>query len=554
MLIKHGASVTESQWAGLEWDEKVKDSEPKSEISRAAPKKADDGGMQPMDESEDQRKSAAAAAPKTTAAAASSIAASAVSSSSVHPLIRGLDTSVYRSYGHHEERRWGLTEGLLIEACQYKGESNQAACKRLLFQHSLQEAVDADPYGDVDEVKRLVQLWLDAEKSGARMFPLCYRADAFCLSPLQIAIAYEQDDKPCDNIILCELLRLPHSFHVQSASDVYMASQRAIEVENFEGLQMLLKAGCDVNCRDVVTGRACLHVAVCELPEEKIRHGDTEPSRLSDAELQQHCQMLLDAGAQLLLTDSDGNNVYHLLAFLGDSPHLFHFFLQKLKESGQVAALRGINHAGNTPMHYVMASEFEDDTDVKNLIYLSRFDKEVNEPTNNLGHTPLQQFAGRTSDEHIDAISKALRIPREQLLAIRHPTRPKVGLHVAGLDATQGFEDPNVKVPMLSEYEVNESDFHIYKYIESHQPTSKETQAFCEAMITPPTKAEAEAVRGGEMDDAADLPAMAARQMRMRLADVKEDTTNYERIQLKALEVRFTPEKGWGQRQLALAA
>jgi len=144
---------------------------------------------------------------------------------------------VYAATGRLDERKWGLAEGLLVEACQYDGESDEAACKRLLFQQQLLFAVEADPAGDLAAVMRLVEQWLEAEEAGYRMRPLCFRWDAFRLTPLSTACCYD----PTSNDILAQLLRLPHSFHVQPARTEYPALHQSLCAQNLEGMKMLIR-------------------------------------------------------------------------------------------------------------------------------------------------------------------------------------------------------------------------------------------------------------------------------------------------------------------------
>lgn len=153
-----------------------------------------------------------------------------------HRLSRGLDSGVYASEGHLDDRKWGLRDGLLVEACQYAGESASAACKRLLFQQRLAAAVDAEPSGDLGAVTGLVGQWRRAELAGRRLRPLCYRWDTARRSPLPTAACYE----PTDNAILAQLLSLPHCFHVQPASAEFPTLHQAVCAQNKEGIEMLL--------------------------------------------------------------------------------------------------------------------------------------------------------------------------------------------------------------------------------------------------------------------------------------------------------------------------
>lgn len=168
-----------------------------------------------------------------------------------HRLSRGLDSGVYASEGHLDDRKWGLRDGLLVEACQYAGESASAACKRLLFQQRLAAAVDAEPSGDLGAVTGLVGQWRRAELAGRRLRPLCYRWDTARRSPLPTAACYE----PTDNAILAQLLSLPHCFHVQPASAEFPTLHQAVCAQNKEGIEMLLDGPTHAHARRQAAGR-----------------------------------------------------------------------------------------------------------------------------------------------------------------------------------------------------------------------------------------------------------------------------------------------------------
>lgn len=130
-----------------------------------------------------------------------------------HPLIASFDSSLYASHDSSIiRRRWGLNEGLCVEANRFSDESDASAIKRLLFQRKLFQAVEDGDNGDIAEVRRLVTEWQPAYASGARMHPLCYRADSDWMAPLQTAVSYEKENVD----ILKLLLQLPHCYHIQS--------------------------------------------------------------------------------------------------------------------------------------------------------------------------------------------------------------------------------------------------------------------------------------------------------------------------------------------------
>ena len=207
LLLVHGASAPPELWEELQWD----------------------AGSEGKEEAE-----AAKAESDVDAAAATGAVDSP--SSGPHRLTRSLNSAVYASEGHLDDRKWGLRDALLVEACQYAGESDSAACKRLLFQQRLAAAVDAEPSGDLGTVTELVGQWRRAELAGRRLRPLCYRWDAFRRSPLATAACYE----PTNNAILAQLLSLPHCFHVQPASAEFPPLHQAVCVQNKEGVEMLL--------------------------------------------------------------------------------------------------------------------------------------------------------------------------------------------------------------------------------------------------------------------------------------------------------------------------
>ena len=73
----------------------------------------------------------------------------------------------------------GTRYRLLVDRNQYCNESDRAACKRILFQHRLLLATNADPYGDAARVRQLVNEWTAAYNSDSyEMFPLNYRGQS----------------------------------------------------------------------------------------------------------------------------------------------------------------------------------------------------------------------------------------------------------------------------------------------------------------------------------------------------------------------------------------
>ena len=511
LLLLHGASVGRDEWRKLQWDPIQPGQEPAAaNHSRANPI------SKPLHQ--------------TTAASPSNPSAPLMDQVRVHPLVAAIDSSVYVDAHFHDAQRYGCFfregademgqpivrgEGWCIESLRRKGygESKEAACKRLLFQHALLQAAEADPYGDADEVHRLVELWL-ADEPHSSMHPLCYRADGFWISPLQIAVAYDRADDEFDNAILFDLLRLPHSFHIQSASKEWTALTKAILANNREGADMMLKAGYNINQRDVATGRTAFFNAAVELPET---HQPEEVKSLLRFLVDEH-------DADVTLADDSENTIIHLFAFLGQLPSLIGFIAKRLGPAAMEALVERVNSAGSTAMHIALANAFEEGADgaadVEVVRQLSMHSARVDGPVNLAGHTPLHLFAGRSSDAHVPELARILQLSEHTLRAVRHPTRKVIGplQHVCN---TGAVENPPVELWSRYEHDRAEMQSTYFRYITQHRATDYPSQHFIEQTVLMPQ---------AHVDP---TPAYQADRFR---------------VPFESLQVRFVDGKGWGQR------
>lgn len=227
--------------------------------------------------------------------------------SSIHPLIRHLDPSVYSSCTRLIERRWGTADGLRIEACQFEEETSTAAIKRLLFQARLHAAVIAGEDGDLPRVKALVREWSAAyaDSTRLRMFPLAYRADAAYAHPLQEASSYVSDSV----LVLQKLLRLPFLLHVQVRRFQYAALPLAVVSCNLAAVDLLIRAGANVNLRDALNGKTALH-AIAEMrtmSDADAALADGEPLSAREATICRLTRDLLERGADPTIVDQAGN-------------------------------------------------------------------------------------------------------------------------------------------------------------------------------------------------------------------------------------------------------
>jgi hypothetical protein len=507
LLLVHGASVKANAWTELEWDDAT----------------GSDFG---------------------TASAGMASASSAPALPPVHSLLRGFDSSVYADVdGRHHERRWGRAEGMRIDQCSFEGESDEAAIKRLLFQRSLLAAVEAEPTGDLARARQLVDQWQKAFASGKRMYPVCYRWDAFRHSPLTVAVQYDHDSTDGvghavnDNSMLELLLTLPHALHVQSAACEYPALHMAVSTGNMSGAKLLLQAGFHPDARDLVTGCTALHAL---LKESIVTADDPECDKLYE-----HCRMLLNAKADIHAHDNKGNSIWHYLAWLHWPTQLVCRLLQRAFKKGQRDKLFQANHAGNTPLHYwIERLSKTSGTDAGAEIVMLQIYAAVRELPQALqirnhtctsssclrhcsceGQTPLQLWSNST-DVTAANLAKALHTTVNELRRLRQPTREQVQTApvIVCPDVTHGVEA--MRVPMLSAFEMHDSDFPVFRYVHQHKPCGAAAKVFCAAL---------DRFSSGQSNAA-----------ERRVYGFAGADTAPARMSVDMFDVRFTPDKGWG--------
>lgn len=438
MLLLHGASVAVKNKAGqtpfdmVEWDAQAAGG------PAAAPAAA---AMVDVDE---EAKSAAA----TTSAASSSAAAAASSSSAAAPASA---SSIYASQGHALERRWGTHEGLRIDQCSYEGESDSAAIKRLLFQAQLFHAVNEGDFGKLDKVKELVTQWKQAEHKGKRMFPLVYRSDVAWHHPLRVCVAYENGD----TAILSELLRLPINLHIQSAIPAPHALHEACAVEFPTAREKLIKAGCDINLRDLRTGATALSFLFTTLPSTS-----ENPAAFNDR-LLTTARWLTSQGADPRVCTDQGNDALSFLVFKPEPLRLsiLQHLISVVREKDPKWIREHTNAYGSTLMHYALHQRFDAECDLAQLEALIAAGARVDGPENRAGQKPLQCFAG-LKGKHCGAALKLLKIaptPEQAKaaaeLAVHGAPRAKLAAHTLKMlvsDLSGG--EAAIKVHLKSEF------------------------------------------------------------------------------------------------------
>lgn len=313
---------------------------------------------------------------------------SAASTSHVHPLIAKFDSSIAASTGSAVARHWGTMESLRLESCMYVGESCDGAVKRLLFQQLLLDAVEADPVGDEKMVRGLVTLWRRTYNSGTPMFPLAYRHDAFYVSPLQTAVAYETTDTS----ILQHLLKLPFAFHVQPRVTDHAPMHRAAMCHNYAAMRLLQRAGYNINHRDSATGQTpLLTVVSLEEPTDDMTESQLDDDVITIA------KELCGAGADPTIPDDSGNDALTICVFLRRLA-LLQYLVSQITPDQVRQRLAATNKFGCTAMHYAFYRKLPlVDADVEILSYLISLGGRIEEPKNCCGRTPIQVWTGANS-------------------------------------------------------------------------------------------------------------------------------------------------------------
>lgn len=345
-----------------------------------------------------------------------------------HPMTARFDSNFYTATDSlaAAERAWGLREGLRLEQPSFVGETDAAAIKRLLFQAALMHAADSGDAGDLKMVKKLRVLWYKDQKAGKKMFPLAYRGDAFYMSPLQTAVAYEDTSTS----ILDELLRLPILLHVQSRATEFPALTRATFCHNFDALRHLIDAGYNINFRDSATGAT----AIVSQDERDTR--ETEGTHwmrdsllihlgtsaccsgsqnaavsngISLPDVLKFTSQLLELHADPFIPDHEGNCALTYCVFSG-----FPAVLKKLLAASMKDAIAKWLHTPNEygvyPMHYALNRQLPWNADGSAIVsMLISVGGDVDAPTSAAGLTPLQVWTGSGSAQYAEELAKVMK-------------------------------------------------------------------------------------------------------------------------------------------------
>jgi len=556
MLLLHGARIDIKNHAGTKVYDMVQ-----------WQTKEEKEGMNEQNEDDASHSSKASSGKKTTSTSKKGLPKTASSSSHPssihpHPLLASFDSSVYATPSSDvNARKWGLPEGMRIEHPSYEGESEEAAIKRLIFSQALFDAVDAGDNGNLDAVKRLVKEWLDAERSGRfKMYPLMYRADHAYNHPLHVAVSYEDDNVA----ILYELLKLPFAFHVQSAATNYPPLHAAAMNNNEAAVRALIDAGCNVNFRDVVTGKTpflCLIADVCPIIEQDDDDGDDgdDASALVAAEYRtqsnifQMMNLLTMNGSDLYARDDDGNNALHHIAHTGWKFKLLQTIRQKMKQHNRATEMANMqNQYGCTHMHFALAQPFNRPSHLKILRTLFNAGGTITEPRSIAGMTPLQCLAPNTPQQTLIEIADTVRMDVEELKrGMKHPREREIdgrSSFVVCTDICAGRESS--PIPMLSGgFVVTEHDMPIFRY-RTHLQPSDATRTFCETWNTMAKMTE-EYARERERSSRTPTEGWNERRvesvsLQQRLFGIEHLAPERKTIEPHMIDIRMTEWKGWG--------
>lgn len=332
------------------------------------------------------------------------------SPSSLHPLLIGRCSEPYTSLAKSANRCWGLHEGLLIEECRYKTETQDGAIKRLIFQQLLLNAVEEGKSGNLKKVQSLVDEWSQCyEQCRYDMFPLVYRGDAFFESPLQIAPAYSTNDE----IILTRLLRLPFLYHLQARCHEFAPLHQAVVAMNERAVALLITWGYNINHRDGMNGRTPL-IELCRLEFDETtiqgQHMANEQERM--------LHRLLVFKPTILLPDDDGNtSITYCIAHL--RINLLTKLLNKLTKRQKLFEFNRPNKYGSTPIHYLFYRRLpwsQRHLDIIALVYNEIGDLSLDTPLNHMGKSPIQvSTIGYADSNMIERLEEIIRVDRGAL-------------------------------------------------------------------------------------------------------------------------------------------
>lgn len=323
------------------------------------------------------------------------------------------------------------------------------------------------------------------------------------------------------------------------------------------------------------------------------------------------CRFLLDRGADPLLADDKGNSALHYACHLNDLLGPLRLFLRRLSAAGQQRRALQPNAFGNSALHYALQQPMEDAEDAAVIAALMRTEgaADAARQPNLMGLTPPQLFRpSATADPAVKRkVAALLGMTEAELLDASTPTRPRVDRRRVCPDVTQGQEAAPVE--MTSEFHVDGADILDFKVRTSARTDNMPAVAascvssaftrmlsvesfltatdlsdrstsplivrrarrvarsarfsdrsrstrFLAATAAAADETATEQPSGPNQSDASlsdthrslVCPCPPRAQVHQRVHRLSADTiTEKMLIPMDALEVRFTPEKGWGQ-------
>ena len=345
---------------------------------------------------------------------------------------------LYQSLTYVIERRWGTQEQLQLDCSRYKNETSEAAIKRLLFQRRLLFAVEAGDDGNLHGVQQLVKEWHKAAET-YEMFPLVYRGDTDVTHPMQVAVRYLSENLS----VLHELVKLPQLLHIQSRRFLFAALPLAALNGNFKAVDILLRAGWNINNRDIANGKTILHAIAQNdtIENDQTTFTECDSSYTTSSMLCEWTAKALVRGADPTIVDDNGNTPL-ITAVHHGQPELVSLYLQwnalnearsdptrsSIQSISKSSFLHHANIYGNTCLHYAFYMAFKSEqhfTCLKLLLSTNGW-SDVHLPKNKLNQSPLELFTAPESPFGQRVCREILKMKPQQVQLECHPPRKRV--------------------------------------------------------------------------------------------------------------------------------
>ncbi|KAK3688660.1 ankyrin repeat-containing domain protein [Podospora appendiculata] len=217
-------------------------------------------------------------------------------------------TPLFHAYAN---RHWDSTVPLLLE----RGASIDVDTKLFLPYSTITPLGEACRLGDFEEADRLIELGADVNRgyisttSGLGLSPLHMACMLSARSASESAFqrVYEEEERGARRMRTIEKL-IANGADIEARdcpgdTPIIIAAQS----QNVPGIRALIKAGADIHARNTV-GRNSVMQAIVGPPSPAPRPRDDNIEHLA-----QSFRALLDAGARLDETDTDGNTILHLV-------------------------------------------------------------------------------------------------------------------------------------------------------------------------------------------------------------------------------------------------